>query len=66
LTYNGSAEKVPPEYWEYRLVEQHFRGNWFNYWRMPEPMIEMIIGFIGVENEASELQTKRLKRKHGR
>jgi hypothetical protein len=29
---------------------------------MPEPWIEMITGFISVENEASKLQEKRLNR----
>ncbi|MCK5020750.1 MAG: hypothetical protein KAS32_27260 [Candidatus Peribacteraceae bacterium] len=53
---------MPPEYWEYRLVEEHFRGNWFEYWRMPEPELEMIAGFRIVENEAALLQEKRLKR----
>ena len=60
--YEGSTDKVPPEYWEYRLVKEHFRGDWFTYWRMPEPELEMIAGFIRAENEAALLQEKRLKR----
>lgn len=61
MAYNGSYEKVPTEYWEYRLVEEHFRGNWSVYWITPEPIIEMIIGFKRMENEASALQEKRAK-----
>ncbi len=61
LAYNGSYEKVPEEYWEYRLVEEHFRGNWSVYWMTPEPIIEMIIGFKRMENEASILQEKRVR-----
>ena len=66
MAYSGSVEKVPREYWEYRLVEKHFRGDWFTYWRLDENLIEMIIGFIKAENEASELQDKRLRRNYGR
>lgn len=57
---------MPPDYWEYLLVKQHFNGNWLVYWQMPEPLIEMIIGFIKIENEASKIQEKRLRRKNGR
>jgi len=68
LAYKGSADKVPPEYWEYRLVEDHFRGNWQTYWLMPEPWIEMINRFRQAEAEASRIQEKRLiqKGKYGR
>ncbi len=68
MAYKGSFEKVPKEYWEYRLVEDHFRGNWELYWRMPEPWIEMIVGFRTAENEAAEIQEKRLiqKKENGR
>jgi len=52
---------VPSEYWEYRLVEEHFRGDWLTYWKMPEPEIEIILEFRRVENEAAKLQEKRLK-----
>ena len=62
MVYDGDFNKVPEEYWEYRLVEEHFRGNWQIYWQMPEPWIEMILGFRSAENEASILQEKRLKR----
>ena len=62
MAYDGDVGKVPTEYWEYRLVEEHFRGNWQGYWLMPEPWIEMILGFRSVENEAGKLQEKRLKR----
>jgi len=55
---------VPAEYWEYRLVEQHFRGNWLVYWNMPEPILEMITGFIKTENEVNRIQEKRLRRKN--
>jgi len=68
LAYKGSSSKVPTEYWEYRLVEEHFRGNWELYWRMPEPWIEAIIGFRNAENDAARVQEKRLiqERKYGR
>lgn len=62
MAYEGSPEKVPPEYWEYRLVHEHFRGNWLTYWMMPEPELEMIARFRIAENEAALLQEKRLKR----
>jgi len=64
----GSASKVPSEYWEYRLVEEHFRGNWSEYWNMPEPLIDLIIGFRTAENEAEQKQMKRLaqEKQHGR
>lgn len=62
MVYGGDFEKVPVEYWEYRLVEEHFRGDWQGYWQMPEPWVEMIIGFRSAENDASQLQEKRLKR----
>ena len=61
MAYNGSYENVPEEYWEYRLVDEYFRGNWSVYWLTPEPIIEMIIGFKRMENEASALQEKRAK-----
>lgn len=51
---------MPSEYFEYRLVEEHFRGNWLIYWTMPEPDLEMIINFRALENEAAKLQEKRL------
>jgi len=54
---------VPPEYWEYRLVQEHFRGDWFTYWNMPENWIEMIAGFRKAELEAANLQNKRDMRK---
>lgn len=62
MAYEGSADRVPAEYWEYRLVEKHFRGNWQQYWAMPEPWVEMITNFMTAENEAAELQEKRLSR----
>jgi hypothetical protein len=66
LAYEGSLNKVPTEYWEYRLVEDHFRGDWFLYWKMPEHLIEMIVGFRRAENEAARLQEKRWRRDYGR
>jgi len=66
LAYNGSLEKVPPEYWEYKLVEEHFRGNWLVYWEMPEDWIDMISGFRVAERQAAELQEKRMNRNYGR
>jgi len=65
LGYKGSSEKVPPEYWEYRIVEEHFRGNWLIYWQMPEPIIEMIFGFRKAEIEGAKLQKKRINRNAG-
>jgi len=56
---------VPPEYWEYRIVEEHFRGNWLIYWQMPEPIIEMIVGFRKAEIEGAKLQRKRINRNAG-
>jgi len=66
--YQGSSEKVPVEYWEYRLVEDHFRGNWQLYWQMPEPWIDMIVNFRAIEAESARLQEKRLvqNKKYGR
>ena len=61
MAYNGSYENVPEEYWEYRLVDEYFRGNWSVYWQTPEPIIEMIIGFKRMENEATVLQEKRMR-----
>lgn len=66
MAYEGSLEKVPTEYWEYKLVDDHFRGNWSAYWNMPEPVIEMIVGFRRAENEAAILQEKRRMRNNGR
>ena len=57
---------MPTEYWEYRLVDRHFRGDWLTYWRMPEPLINMILKFMEAEGEANELQEKRLRRDYGR
>jgi len=65
LGYKGSAKKVPSEYWEYRLVEEHFRGNWLVYWQMPEPDLYMIMRFRKVEFKAAKLQEKRMKRDAG-
>jgi len=62
LGYEGSAEKVPTEYWEYRLVDEHFRGNWLVYWMMPEPYIQMIAGFRNAEIEGAKLHKKRIER----
>ena len=62
MAYKGSSSKVPTEYWEYRLVEEHFRGNWELYWSMPDPWIEMIVGFRAAENEATRITDKRLIR----
>ena len=64
----GSSNKVPVEYWEYRLVEEHFRGNWDMYWNMPEPWIDLIVGFRTAEGEAEKRQIKRLaqEKQHGR
>jgi hypothetical protein len=43
-------------------VEEHFKGDWQGYWSMPEPWVEMILGFRSVEVEAGRLLEKRLKR----
>ena len=66
MAYEGSPERVPRDYWEYRLVNEHFRGDWFAYWRLPEEAIEMILGFRKAEAEAAALQDKRWKRDYGR
>jgi hypothetical protein len=55
---------VPSEYWEYKLVDTHFRGNWLVYWEMPEPDLWMIQKFMEVEAEIRDLSQKRSK--HGR
>jgi len=57
---------VPSEYWEYRLVDEHFRGDWLTYWKMPDPYIQMILGFKRAENEVNRLQEKRLNKQNGR
>ena len=57
---------MPTEYWEYRLVDEHFKGNWLIYWQMLQYWVDMILGFRRAEGEASELQEKRWKREHGR
>lgn len=59
MGYKGSPEKVPNEYWEYRLVDEHFRGNWQVYWLMPEHYIDMILGFKKAEYDSVKLQEKR-------
>ena len=59
--YGGSPTKVPREYWDYILVEEHFRGNWDLYWRMPEPLLEKISMFRNAEAEAARTREKRLK-----
>ncbi len=64
--YAGSPEKVPEEYWEYRLVETHFRGNWRQYWAMPEYLIDMIIKFRSVENKSFKLLDKRREGENAR
>ena len=46
-------------------MDEHFRGDWFAYWRMPEYLIEMIIRFRGAENEASRIISKRWQRDYG-
>lgn len=66
MAYEGSLEKVPTEYWEYKLVDDHFKGDWEMYWSMPEPLLEMIVGFRRAENEAARLQEKRWRRDYGR
>jgi len=66
LGYEGSLEKVPVEYWEYRLVDEYFRGDWNAYWNLDESLITMIVGFKRAENEAAELQRKRSERNYGR
>ena len=66
MLYDGDSAKVPSEYWEYRLVEDHFMGNWLVYWQMPEPWINLIVQFKNIENRATEIQNKRLEQKYGR
>jgi len=56
---------VPFEYWEYRLVDEHFRGDWLTYWNLDEGLIEMIMGFRNAEYEAAKLRKNRLERDYG-
>ena len=47
-----SADKVPQEYWEYRILKDFFGGNWLAYINTPEYMVERIIAFMSIEAEA--------------
>jgi hypothetical protein len=53
---------VPEDYWEYKLVDEHFRGDWMTYWMMPEPELWKIKNFIKYENEAREILNRRRNR----
>lgn len=48
-----SVDKVPMEYWEYKLLDGFFRGNWLAYINTPNDVVEMIEKFIVMEAEAA-------------